>query len=68
MAPLFGAFCLDTEKAFIFARISGFICAVPARAPASEPAVGGGFPLAAFSVPKGVEEAVMCAVMSAEAV
>lgn len=59
IAPLFGAFCLDTEKAFILARMSGFICAVPPLAPASEPAVGGGFPLAAFSVPKGVDEAVM---------
>ena len=59
IGPLFGAFCLDTEKAAILARMSGFICDVPPLAPASEPAVGGGFPRAAFSVPRGVEEGVM---------
>ena len=68
MAPLFGAFCLETEKAFILARISGFIVVVAPRAPASDPAVGGGLPLAAFSVPNGVEEAVMLVVISAELV
>ena len=40
------------------ARMSGFICEVP-RAPASEPAVGGGLPRAALRVPSGVEVGFM---------
>ena len=54
-----GAPCRETEKAFIFAMISGFICGGAPLAPAKEPAAGGGFPRAALSCPRGVLETVM---------
>lgn len=60
-----GTPCLDEEKAFMRAMMSGFIWVVPAR-PAKVDAAAGGFPRAALSVPNGVDEGVMLETVAAE--